>query len=88
MCVRGVAPPPAPPPPRRAPAGPRGTDEMVKKRLRGRSERARVGFEEVLCLMRFEGTVLSHDVNEELAGIAHGVLEGLATGGELGRNGR
>lgn len=41
----------------------------------------------VLCSMSFKGTVLSHDVNEELTGIAHSVLEGLATGGELGRNG-
>lgn len=37
----------------------------------------------VLCSLRFEGTVLSHDVHKELAGIAHGMLEGLATGGEL-----
>lgn len=35
----------------------------------------------------FKGTVLSHDVNKELAGIAHSVLEGLAAGGELGRDG-
>lgn len=40
----------------------------------------------VLCSMSFKGTVLSHDVNKELTGIAHGMLEGLATGGELRRN--
>lgn len=42
----------------------------------------------VLYSMSSEGTVLSHDVNKELTGIAHSVLEGLATGGELRRNGR
>lgn len=42
----------------------------------------------VLCSMGFEGTVLSHDVNKELTGIAHSMLEGLATRSELGRNGR
>lgn len=41
----------------------------------------------VLCSMSFKGTVLSHDVNKELTGIAHSMLEGLATGGELRRNG-
>ncbi len=41
----------------------------------------------VLCSMSFKGTVLSHDVNKELTGIAHSVLEGLSTGGELRRNG-
>lgn len=40
----------------------------------------------VLCSLCFEGTVPSHDVHEELAGITHGVLERLAAGGELGRN--
>lgn len=34
-----------------------------------------------------KGTVPSHDVHKELTGIAHGMLEGLATGGELGRDG-
>lgn len=36
----------------------------------------------------FEGTVLSHDVHKELTGVAHGVLERLAAGGELRGNGR
>lgn len=40
-----------------------------------------------LCSMSFKGTVLSHDVNKELTGIAHGVLKRLPTGGELRRNG-
>lgn len=31
---------------------------------------------------------LSHDVDKELAGVAHSMLEGLATGGELGGHGR
>lgn len=30
--------------------------------------------------------IWSHDVNKELTGVAHGVLEGLATGGEFGRD--
>lgn len=47
----------------------------------------REGFD-CLCSLSFKGTVLSHDVNKELAGIAHSMLEGLATGGELRRNGR
>lgn len=34
-----------------------------------------------------KGTVLSHDVHKELTRVAHGVLEGLATGGELRRDG-
>ena len=34
-----------------------------------------------------KGTVPSHDVHKELTGVAHGVLEGLATGGELRRDG-
>lgn len=41
-----------------------------------------------MCSLCFQGTVLSHDVHEELAGVTHGVLERLAAGGELGRNGR
>lgn len=35
-----------------------------------------------------KGTVPSHDVHEELTGVTHGMLEGLAAGGELGRDGR
>lgn len=30
---------------------------------------------------------LSHDVDKELTGVAHSMLEGLAAGGELRRNG-
>lgn len=41
----------------------------------------------VLCSMSFKGTVLLHDVDKELTGIAHSMLKGLATGGELRRNG-
>lgn len=41
----------------------------------------------VLCSMSFKGTVLSHDVNKELTRIAHSMLEGLAAGGQLRRNG-
>lgn len=37
--------------------------------------------------MSFKGTVLLHDVNKELTGIAHSMLKGLAAGGELRRNG-
>lgn len=41
------------------------------------------------CCARWclKGTVPSHDVHKELTGVSHGVLEGLAAGGELGGDG-